>query len=147
MAATRTVHPMPLSRPRASPPDPPRSSPPPKHGQRGTRWGRLLDAGERGPEEEVKLAVEVPRRWPTARARPPADGGGGGQGVQCADPGGRERGGVHLPQVPAGGDARRRAAGDQASPEVREQDGREEARGARGQTPQLSQVRTWLCFP
>jgi hypothetical protein len=73
------------------------------------------------------------------RARPPADGGGGGQGVQCADPSGRERGGgVHLPQVPAGGDARQRAVGDQAPPYVREQDRREEAQGARSRTSQLS---------
>jgi hypothetical protein len=41
---------------------------PPEHGQRGARWGRLLDAGERGPDEEVELGVEVPLRWPAARA-------------------------------------------------------------------------------
>jgi hypothetical protein len=119
-----------------------------EHGQRGMRWGRLLDAGERGPDEEVELVIEVPQRWPVARARPPADGDGGGQGVQCVDPGGRERGGgVHLPQVPTGGDARRCATGDQAPPEVREQDRREEAQGARGQMLQSSLVRTWLRFP
>ena len=41
---------------------------PPEDGQRGARRGRLLAAGERGPDEEVELAVEGPGRRPAARA-------------------------------------------------------------------------------